>query len=93
MNEPVIYFTLEGATPDQAKRCTEIIHTMFLQGAFNVRNGNVTLNFDQEGILMGIKKELRWDRKKSTNIPLQELLEYDTIHSNNPNSSNERVVT
>ena len=60
-NEPTIFITLKGATPLQVDRCRKIIHRMFTEDVFNIRRGEVLLNFDHRGELGAITiKQTVW---------------------------------
>lgn len=65
MNAGTITITLEGATFEQTERCREMIHTMFEQGIFHIKNGKALLHFDHEGQLQQIEVDLiKWKRNK-----------------------------
>ena len=46
-----IQIQIENIGALELERCRQILHTLFEQGAMNVRNGKVTLNFDSDGTL------------------------------------------
>ncbi len=72
MNEPIgkIEISLAGATFEQTEHCRKIIHTLFSQGIFNLRNGRAILHFDPTGTLAAIDFEIgKWKRDKP-DIPI-----------------------
>lgn len=81
MNKGTIYFTLEGVEQNEIERYRELIHTLILQGAFNVKNGKVTLHYDHEGELQEIEFNIKRWRKNKPNIPLHFLEKSATISS------------
>lgn len=46
-----IQIQIENIGFKELERCRQILHCLFEQGALNVRNGKVTLNFDSDGTL------------------------------------------
>lgn len=59
-----ITITLEGVTIEETERLRKMIHTMFTDGVFNIRNGKAILNFDNDG-LAEIEKQIKtWKRGK-----------------------------
>lgn len=63
----IITIEIEGLKPLELERCRQIIHKLFEQGAFNVRNGKVILNFDSDGIMQQINFEVsKWRRNKES---------------------------
>lgn len=69
-----IIITLEGVTLEETERCRKIIHTLFEQGVFNLRRGDVVLSFDERGELGSIRLDyVRWRRDKPA--PAVKLLE------------------
>ena len=66
----LITIKLDGASPEGTERCRQIIHEMFVQGVFLIRNGSVTMHFDHEGTLQEIKYDIiKWRRNKPA-LPL-----------------------
>lgn len=58
-------FEFEGANPEALERYRQTIETIIAQGALNLRNGKVILNFDHEGSLQEIGFDYkRWRKKK-----------------------------
>ena len=72
MNEPIgkIEITLAGATLEQTEHCRKIIHTLFAQGVFNLRNGRAILHFDPNGSLAAIDTEVSKWRRDKPDIPI-----------------------
>lgn len=65
MPEGIITIKLEGATFKQTEVLREMIHTMFEQGVFAIKNGSATLNFDELGQLGSIELNIKkWRRGK-----------------------------
>ena len=46
-----IQIQIENIGALELERCRNILHLLFEQGAMNVKNGKVTLNFDSDGTL------------------------------------------
>lgn len=64
-----ITLKLDGASLTETERCREIIHTLFAQGLFGIRNGHATLSFDHEGTLQEVRHEyIKW-RKGRAALP------------------------
>ena len=66
MNTPgIITIKLEGVTFEDTERCRKVIHTLFEQGVFNMKRGDVVLSFDERGELGSIKMDyVKWRRDK-----------------------------
>ena len=61
----LITIKLEGASFNETERCRSVIHTLFEQGVFNMRRGDVILSFDELGNLGSIKLDfVKWRRDK-----------------------------
>ena len=60
-----IQIEVEGATPEQLKRYTEIITILISKGALDgIRGGSTNIVFDGEGKFIGIKFEYwPWKRR------------------------------
>lgn len=72
----IIQIVLPGVTFEETERCRAIIHTLFQNEIFNIRNGKATLHFDHEGTLQQIQVDTtRWRRDK----PLTALREPDKL--------------
>lgn len=62
-----IQIELEGIGIAELERCRQMIHLMFQQGIFTVRNGKVILNFDSDGVLQQIDFNVsKWRRNKDS---------------------------
>ena len=62
-----ITIELEGIGFPETERCRAIIHSLFEQGVFNVRNGKAILNFDSDGTLAEIEFNVKkWKRNKES---------------------------
>lgn len=71
-----IKIKLEGASWEETERCRAMIHLLFQQGVFNVRNGKVILNFDHNGLLSVIEKDvIAWRRDKESYPHLSKVLD------------------
>lgn len=55
MSTPAITLVMQGATLEQAQHYQELIHTLFAQGVFSVRNGRATIHFDDAGKIQQIE--------------------------------------
>jgi hypothetical protein len=61
-----ITIDIDNVTPEDTERVRSVIERLILSGSFNVRNGNVTLHFDHEGVLQLIDSHvIRYRRKKA----------------------------
>jgi len=59
----------------ELERCRRILHVLFEQGAMNVRNGKVTLNFDSDGSLRELEfnvKKWRSDKERLKTLQIYE---------------------
>lgn len=64
-----IEIALEGATFETTERCRRIIHLLFEQGAFSIRNGEVIVSFDDLGNPGSIRYNFtKWRNNKPPNI-------------------------
>ncbi len=52
--EGKITVTVKNTNAKELMRLSNTIHTLFEQGVFNARNGNITLSFNAQGFLGGI---------------------------------------
>lgn len=70
MNKGTIFFTFENVEHKEIERYRGIIHNLIMQGALNIKNGKVTLNYDSDGELQEIEFNIKRWRKNKPNIPL-----------------------
>ena len=66
MNKGTITLELDGLSPETILRIKETIDSMFMAGAFGIRNGSVELHFDNDGVLKKISHNTQWLRDKPT---------------------------
>lgn len=67
-----IEIVLEGVTLEQTERLRGIIHTLFEQGLFNLRNGYGIMHFDNDGILRELEIHVKkWRNDKPAVLPLK----------------------
>ena len=69
MHTGEIYFKLEGITHEATLKFHDIIRTLFEQGVFSLRNGKAILDFNENGILVGIKMEIYKWKKGAPSFP------------------------
>jgi hypothetical protein len=67
----IIEIKLDGATTIDTERYRLLIHTLFVEGVFNIKAGSATLHFDDLGVLKEIEYNFRRRRDKPS-LPLQE---------------------
>jgi len=68
--EGEINIKLEGATLQETERCRRIIHELFTQGFFALRNGKAIVHFDHTAEMQQIEYDfIKWRRGKDA--PLQ----------------------
>ena len=86
-----ITIELEGVDFATTEKLRHIIHTLFTEGVFSVKNGKATLNFDREGNLNSIELHYTKWHHKGEPSNLHTLFESVTITS--PDSIKERATT
>lgn len=60
-----VIFDLENVTPEETERIRAILKSLILCGGLNIRNGSVTMHFDNEGQLQLIESNtIKYRRKK-----------------------------
>jgi len=65
-----IHIQLEGASFQETERCRLIIHELFTQGFFSLRNGKAIVHFDHDANMQQIEYDyIKWRRGKTA--PLQ----------------------
>ena len=75
----VINVEMEGATWEETQRLQQIVHILIERGALSLKNGKVTLSFDNDANLGEIKFDaVVWRKDKASN-PLHKSLKSDTI--------------
>jgi len=74
MNKPgTIFINLQGVTFEETERCRSMIHRLFEEGFFAIKNGSFTANFDENGNMATI--ELRFIRRGKRPIEPMKILE------------------
>lgn len=69
MNAPAIVLKLDGATIEEAERCRNIIHTLFAQGFFNLRNTTASIKFDNDANMREIEYDtVKWRSDKPPQV-------------------------
>jgi len=85
-----ITIQLDGCSLEATERFREMIHLMFEEGVFTVKNGKAVLNFDQDGDLNKIELNYtKWHRKHGS--PLLQDFYKGVIIKSTPNSTKEGV--
>ena len=85
MNKGTIVIDLDGVSLEQTERCRKIIHTLFAQNVFGIRNGKAVLHFDGDGELMMIQFDIiKWKKDKSEIPLLKELYKNARINILSP---------
>lgn len=70
-----IEIILGGASLEDTERLRLMIHTMFQQGVFNIRNGYAMIHFDHEGLMREIEVHMKKWRNDKPVIPLQNIFD------------------
>ncbi len=74
-----ITITLEGLSIQEVERYRQIIQTLILEGALNIRNGKALLHFNHLGDLQQIQLDvIKWRRDASVN-PIAKNLKNVTV--------------
>lgn len=66
-----IELILEGATLQETEHCRKMIEIMMKAGVFNVRSGQVVINFDYGGEIGDIEIRIRKYKKDYSNMSRQ----------------------
>ena len=61
-----IILEMDNCSPKDLDRIRHILKTIILCGGLNVRNGNITLHFDNEGVLQKIDAHTMKFRRQSS---------------------------
>ena len=65
MNKGLIEIQVDNVSEQETFRLQEIIHRLLAEGALNVRNGCVTLRYDNDATLQQIEIDyIKWRRQK-----------------------------
>ena len=95
MNKGTITIILEDISVQQTERFRRVIHTLFTEGAFNIRNGQVLLHFG-DGELKGIDiNMIKWRQSKPSDMPLVDFLKgakIEILHTNTQTSTRSGVA-
>lgn len=79
-----IDITLEGASYETTERCRRIIHLLFEQGVFNIKNGEAIVSFDEVGNPGSIRfNYIKWKNNKP-DIPVANLYKNAKIEITKP---------
>ncbi|MAH46484.1 hypothetical protein CMI37_11670 [Candidatus Pacearchaeota archaeon] len=70
MQKGTIVITLEGLSFEDVEKYRRMIHTLFEQGVFGVRNGSAVLNFGPQGNLNSIEINLKKWRRGDKPVPV-----------------------
>ena len=67
-----IKIEIEGISFEETERYRETVHYLILSGGLNIKNGQTTLFFDNEGVLQEVEtKAKRWRRDKVVRDPIK----------------------
>ncbi|MAG73700.1 hypothetical protein CL620_05250 [archaeon] len=87
-SQGMINIKLDGVSFEETEYFRKVIHTLFQQGVFNIKNGTATLAFNREGELASIElKFLKWRDKDpdKPDEPLRNPYEGATIETTGDN--------
>lgn len=73
MREGIINLKLEGITFEETERLRELIHTLIINGALHVKNGQTILHFDHEGTIQEIEIHYKRWKKNKPSVPYKEI--------------------